>query len=305
MALFKSLTVRTSLWVAISLGVLGCSVSAVDPASTATATSPTTATPPQAVTYAEYEHPTSRIHVVTVPAAYRLGIAVSEGLMPLADLVVGTEAIAAINAGFFDPQNGLTTSYVTLADGLVADPRLNPRLVENPDLQTYLPAILDRSEFRIYDCDGEAHYEIVRHSAPLEAGCVLAGAVGAGPQILPVNTGYEEGFLANNAAGEVVRDALGSRYGNARSAVGLTATGEVVLAIAAQRQDIPMPNGITVDDFATFLADLGVVSALNLDGGSSSTLMFEGQIHLARLNREGIYIERPIKSMLFVVAPGP
>jgi hypothetical protein len=277
---------------ALTWGLLGCSVPSADNAA---------AIPePQALTYGEYEHSTSRIHVVTVPTNHRLGIAVSEELLPLADLVMGTEAISAINAGFFDPQNGLTTSYVTLGNGLAADPRLNPRLVENPDLQAYLPAILDRSEFRIYDCDGKPHYEIVRHSAPKEADCVLTGAVGAGPQILPVNTGYEEGFLANNAAGEVVRDALGSRYVNARSAVGLTAEGEVVLVIAAQRQDIPMPNGITVDDFAAFLADLGVVSALNLDGGSSSTLMFEGDIHLARLNQEGTYIERPIKSILFV-----
>ncbi|MDA0268210.1 MAG: phosphodiester glycosidase family protein [Cyanobacteria bacterium] len=282
--------------VVLGWGLMGCSVPATDTIAPA-------ATAPQTVTYAEYEHPTSRIHVVTVPANYRLGIAVSEALMPLADLVVGTEAIAAINAGFFDPQNGLTTSYVTLGDGLAADPRLNPRLVDNPDLQAYLPAILDRSEFRIYDCGGEPQYEIVRHSAPLKADCTLSGAVGAGPQLLPVNTGYEEGFLTNNAAGEVVRDALGSRTVNARSAVGLTATGEVVLAIAAQRQDIPMPNGLTGDDFAAFLAELGVVSALNLDGGSSSTLMFEGQIHLARLNQEGVYIERPIKSILFVASP--
>ncbi|NJN22861.1 MAG: phosphodiester glycosidase family protein [Leptolyngbya sp. RL_3_1] len=292
-------------------GLLGCSSPAVNPTSTSASTSASTPTSTpgptsalQTVTYREYEHPTSRIHVVTVPPHYRLGVAVSEDLLPLADLVVGTEAIAAINAGFFDPQNGLTTSYVTLGDGLVADPRLNPRLVENPDLQAYLPAILDRSEFRIYDCDGAPHYEIVRHSAPFTTGCTLTGAVGAGPQLLPVNTGYEEGFLANNAAGEVVRDALGSRAVNARSAVGLTAAGDVVLVIAAQRQDMPLPNGITVDDFAAFLADLGVVSALNLDGGSSSTLMFEGQIHLARLNQENVYIERPIKSVLFVTAPG-
>ena len=71
---------------------------------------------------------------------------------------------------FFDPQNGLTTSSVLLDGAIVADPQQNPRLMENPDLQAYLPAILDRSEFRIYACGDEVLYDIVKRSAPDSGG---------------------------------------------------------------------------------------------------------------------------------------
>ena len=252
--------------------------------------------------YAIRELPNSIVHVVTIPPGnrYQVDVALSETLMPLPVLAEEAGAIAAINAGFFDPQNGLTTSYVTLQNGLVANPQQNPRLMENPDLAPYIDAILDRSEFRIYNCEDDVQYAIVPHSTPTPEACTLEGAVGAGPQLLPDMTGYEEGFLANNSQGEVIRDALGSQYPNARSAVGLKADGSVVFVMASQRSDVAAPTGLSFGDLASFLQELDVIAALNLDGGSSSSLFYQGETFYGRLDAENRPVERSIKSILLV-----
>ncbi|MGF1524912.1 MAG: phosphodiester glycosidase family protein [Leptolyngbyaceae cyanobacterium] len=257
---------------------------------------------PSALDYTPYDLPESRIHVLTIPpgTTYRIEVALAETLAPLPVLAEDAGAIAAINAGFFDPQNGRTTSYITRQNQLIADPRQNPRLMENPDLEPYLDAILDRSEFRIYDCHGIVQYAIVRHSAAIPASCTMASAVGAGPQLLPTMTGYEEGFLADNSQGDIVRDAVGSRYPNARSAVGIKADGSVVFVMASQRADVEVPTGLSFADLAVFLQELDVISALNLDGGSSSGLFYRGETFYGRLDAEQRPVERPIKSILLV-----
>ncbi len=244
----------------------------------------------------------SVVHLVTVPpdGAHQLAVAVAEDLRPLADWARDLKAIAAINAGFFDPQNGLTTSFVTLAGEVIADPRQNPRLMENPDLASYREAILNRSEFRIYTCGGQRRHAITPHRAPVPSGCDLTAAVGAGPQLLPVSTGYEEGFLAEDAQGRLVRDTLGSQTPNARSAVGLKADGTVVLAIATQLPTAPTSSGLTLAEFAEVLQQQGVVQALNLDGGSSTGLVWETTAYFGKLDETGAAIERPIKSILWV-----
>lgn len=253
------------------------------------------------LTYQSYALPTSEVHVVTVPpGSGQIQAAVASSLTPLSAFAEAEGAIAAINAGFFDPQNGLTTSYVTIAGAVVADPQQNDRLVQNPDLQTYLPAILNRSEFRVYDCAGAVQYDITWHENAAPPGCQIAAAVGAGPKLLPALTGYEEGFFADDQAGVRVRDALGSQAANARSAIGLKADGTVVLAIAAQVPQTEAPTGLSLAEMADFLQSLGVQQALNLDGGSSSGLYIHGQSHFGRLDEAGHPLERPIKSILLV-----
>lgn len=298
------------LWAASGWGLSSCvsdrAASSLPPtdrsASETTATETLSAVTPQPVAHRTIDLPTSRVHVVTVPpdSGRQISVVISESLTPLAALAAEADAIAAINAGFFDPQNGLTTSYVVQAGAIVADPQQNPRLMDNPDLEADLPAILDRSEFRIYDCDGQVQYDIVNRSGSVPAGCVIAGAVGAGPQLLPAMTGYEEGFLAENEVGETVRDALGSQTPNARSAIGLKPDGTVVLAIATQLPDAAAPTGLTLPEMAELLASLGVATALNLDGGSSTGLYLEGDTYWGRIDETGAAIERPIKSILVV-----
>lgn len=257
---------------------------------------------PLPIEHDTYELPTSVVQVVTIPAGsdHTLTVVLSDALETLTNMARAADAISAINAGFFDPQNGLTTSFVTVNGAIAADPQQNPRLMDNSDLQAFLPAILNRSEFRIYNCDDGTRYDITVRATPVPANCILQGAVGAGPQLLPVMTGYEEGFLTDNEQGETVRDAVGSQSPNARSAVGLQADGTVVLAIATQLPSADTSAGLTLPEMAAFLSSLGVQKALNLDGGSSTGLYLEGQTYWGRLNPAGEPIERPIKSILVV-----
>ncbi|XGB40953.1 MAG: phosphodiester glycosidase family protein [Nodosilinea sp. LVE1205-7] len=142
------------------------------------------------------------VHLITIPdpVAYPLRVGVADGLAPvnqtLEYLCRGQSCgIAAINAGFFDPHNGLTTSAVVIQGRLVADPRQNQRLMGNPNLAAFLDKILNRSEFRRYHCHGRPAYAISSHQQPVPPACNLIDAVAAGPQLLPQNTSEAEGFL--------------------------------------------------------------------------------------------------------------
>ena len=246
--------------------------------------------------------PTATVHVVTItdPVRYPVQVAVVDELARVdqiaAEVCEGEGCVAAaLNAGFFDPNNGLTTSYVVQDGALVADPNLNERLVGNPDLAGYMDRILNRSEFRRYDCGGIPSYDITLHQAQVPTGCALLDSVGAGPQLVPEDTSVEEGFV-DRAAG---RDALGSQSANARSAVGLTADGSVVMVMVAQVPGVS-PSGMTMAQVAEVMRDRGVIQALNLDGGSSSTLIYGDTVHYGRLNASGELVQRPVKSILWV-----
>lgn len=246
--------------------------------------------------------PAAIVHVVTIPdpVRYPMQVAVVDELARVdqiaSQLCDGEGCVAAaINAGFFDPNNGLTTSHVIEDGALVADPNQNERLIGNPDLASYMDRILNRSEFRHYDCGGTPSYAITFHQDPVPVGCALVDAVGAGPQLLPQDTSVEEGFIDRTAR----RDALGSQSPNARSAVGLTADGSVVMVMVAQVPGVS-PSGMTMAEVAAFMSDRGVTQALNLDGGSSSTLMYGGTTHYGRLNAAGELVQRPVKSILWV-----
>jgi hypothetical protein len=260
---------------------------------------------PQPPAYETLDLPAATVHLVTIPdpVAYPIRVSVTEELTLVKDFEIGPNclvsdcALAAINAGFFDPNNGLTTSYVIQDGTLLADPRQNERLVGNPDLASYMEQILNRSEFRRYACEEGLRYDIVLHQTPPPEGCTVVDAVGAGPQLLPEDTSEDEGFLDTTIS--PVRDAIGSRSLNARSAIGIKADGSVVLAMVAQKPDVS-PSGMTLAELADVLAAQGVTQALNLDGGSSSTLVYDGVTHYGRLNSEGELIQRPVKSILWV-----
>ncbi|WP_072016237.1 phosphodiester glycosidase family protein [Leptolyngbya sp. KIOST-1] len=292
-----------SIGLPVALGLFGCApVPSAADAADAEAGPAVPAVPPVPPVYETVTLPAATMHVVTIadPVHYPVRVAVVDGLERVdhiaARVCEGEGCVAtAINAGFFDPNNGLTTSYVVVDGALVADPNQNERLIGNPDLASYMDRILNRSEFRRYDCGGIPSYDIVLHQEPVPTGCNLADAVGAGPQLLPLNTSEEEGFVDR----AVNRDALGSQSANARSAVGLKADGSVVLAMAAQVPGVS-PSGVTMAEMAAFLGDRGVVQALNLDGGSSSTLMYQGTTYFGRLNASGEQVQRPVKSILWV-----
>jgi exopolysaccharide biosynthesis protein len=214
-------------------------------------------------------------------------------------VAVKTKAIAVINAGFFDPINQKTTSTVAIDGQIVATPKDNERLVNNPKLSPYLSAILNRSEFRVYQCGSRVQYGIEFRSAPILGGCLLSQAVGGGPQLLPKNTSQQEGFTAYAKSGELIRDAIGGSQPNARSAIGLKPDGSVVWVMVAQTA--AQPSGMTLNELADFMKRLGVTSALNLDGGTSSSLYVRDKALYGKRDEAGQPIKRAVKSALLLL----
>ncbi|MNX04850.1 hypothetical protein D3C86_344460 [compost metagenome] len=80
-----------------------------------------------------------------------------------------------------------------------------------------------------------------------------------------------------------------------RTAVGITAKGGVILAVVDGRQS-RLSVGLTLPETADFMRELGAQSALNLDGGGSSTMVIEGEI----VNRPSDGRERPVSNALLV-----
>lgn len=246
-----------------------------------------------------FEQPTVTIYALTVPAhaAFVVRPFLANSVATVAEVASQTQAIAVINAGFFDPANQKTTSPITINGQLVADPRANERLMQNPQLTSYLDAILNRSELRIYQCQGQVKYAIARHAATLVQGCTLVHAVGGGPQLLPVDTSQSEAFT-DYAQGSLVRDALGSVQPNSRTAVGIKADGALVWVMAAQKSTTTESSGLTLAALTQFFRSMGIQSALNLDGGSSSSLFYRTQTYYGHRDQAGAPVMRSVKSFL-------
>lgn len=253
------------------------------------------------------EKPTSTVHFVTIApgAPFKVTPVVSDRLALLPKIVSGMSkpVYAAINAGFFDPANHETTSYVYAKGKVKADPTQNERLMKNPDLQPYLQAMLtQRSEFRLIECaDGRRQYAIARHADPLPKGCGLLESLQAGPNLFDPESFKAEAFIAEDASGRRIRDPIGVDRLNARSAVGIREDGSVIFAMAAMKPWKDKPSGLTLKEMAAVMKELGAVQALSLDGGSSATIWAGGKAVYGKTDRAGKIVKRPIKSALVVM----
>lgn len=247
--------------------------------------------------YQIHNLPQAVVHSLEIPRNYQVKMAIANELQTLPRFAANQRITALLNGGFFDPQNQLSTSFVISQGQLVADPRQNPRLMGNPQLATYLDKILNRSELRLYTCGQNKRYAITNHNQPIPAECQLTESIGGGPQLLPELTAREEAFF-ETANGTVVRDAIGLNQPNARTAVGIKANGDLVWVMVAQKPENPRNSGLSLPDLAKFMTQLGVVQALNLDGGSSSSFYYQGQTFYGKVNPEGDRIQRAVKSVL-------
>lgn len=253
--------------------------------------------PPKTIRYFERTLPQSIAHILLIPAnsGFLVTPALSQKVATVEEFAQKHRAVAILNAGFFDPANQKSTSYIVLQGKLVANPKENERLVNNPNLKPYLSQIFNRTEFRRYLCGQTTRYSIALHSQSPPAGCQLVDAIGAGPRLLPKLTLVKEGFVDNTNK----RDALGSNQPNARTAVGITRDGSVVLVMVAQKPSAPA-NGVSLPALADFMKTLGADQAMNLDGGSSSSLYYNGKTFYGKVDLEGNSIKRPVKSVLLV-----
>ena len=243
----------------------------------------------------------SVVHTLLIPASSRFSVtpAVSQQLSTLESFAQKHQAIAAINGAFFDPANRKSTSIVVRQGQLVADPSQNERLMNNPKLGPYLKKILNRTEFRRYLCGQTVRYDIALHNEAPLPGCQLVDSLGGGPRLLPELTSLQEGFL-DFSNGKVIRDPLRSSQPDARTAIGITRDGSLLWVMVAQKPEAPTHAGMSLQRLATFMKSLGVEKAMNLDGGSSSSLYYKGKTFYGKVNAKGHLIKRSVKSVLLI-----
>jgi Phosphodiester glycosidase len=289
------------LWPLSALAAVGVAVSLFLHPNSKPRSNPIAVQPAAVSEYKVFDRSDSVVHVLTIPSGSRYIVRpfVSDSLETVAQVAAKTKAIAVLNAGFFDPANQKTTSHIVINGREVANPKGNERLVNNPKLLPYLDVILNRSELRIYDCGKTVRYDIVLHQAPMLAGCQLKQSMGGGPQLLPVDTSAQEGFT-DTQNGKLVRDAIGSVQPNARTAVGLKADGSLIWLMVAQKTS---QSGMTLAEVAHLLRDLGAAKALNLDGGTSSSLYYQGKTFNGKRDASTQSIARQVKSVLLLLPP--
>jgi exopolysaccharide biosynthesis protein len=241
---------------------------------------------------------------IPVQGNFEVTVAVSPNLRTVAEFATKNQAItqcrfaiAALNGGFFDAQNQKTTAYLTQNSQIVGNPQENERLTQNSKLKPYLSQIFNRSEFRRYQCGTVNRYAIATHTAPIPEGCQLKDALGGGPRLLPTITATEEGFWAENQ-GKVIRDAIALKQRNARTAIGIMPSGDLLWVMAAQKKELGQNSGLSLPELADFMRSQGIQDALNLDGGSSSGMYYQGKIFLGKLTAKGEPVVRSVKSVL-------
>lgn len=196
--------------------------------------------------------------------------------------IFDSNAIFLVNGGFFNLSDGESTSYVTIDGKSMCEPKQNKALVENPKLKQFLPQIFNRSEIRfLKNQKNESVIEIVKHTKPIQKGFTLESALQGGPQILPVMTSEQEAFIRQDDKGKM-QDSIGTKRKAARTAVGITGDGKLIILCAEGGKKKDFTEGVSLDDLSQIFQYFQCQSALNFDGGTSTAMV----VNLQKLDQK-------------------
>lgn len=167
--------------------------------------------------------------------------------LTLMSMVDKYDAVAGINAGGFEDENGSGTGGtpigLVITDGEVKWGRNDGRM-----------SVMG------FDADGILHVGMMTAATAEELG--LQWAVSFGPTLV------SNGVASSK---EVLQSGI-----NPRTAIGQRADGAVLMLVVEGR--IIDSLGATYGDLAEIMLDFGAVNAANLDGGSSTMLMLNGEV---------------------------
>lgn len=200
------------------------------------------------------------------------------------------DAILTINAGFFDPDNGKSISYIVTDSITSEDPHFNENLLNNPELRQNLTKILNRTEFRILECSSEKDlkYAIVPHNTSADFSCFIKTSAQGGPLILP-QLRLEEEFFVVKKDGKVIRESASVLHKTARTIIGLKGDELHILIITDKH---PMD----LYEVQKYCKDLGLTRAMAFDGGSSTSFNYKDKIEV--VSTEENSTGRSVKSFM-------
>ncbi|MBS4760104.1 MAG: phosphodiester glycosidase family protein [Clostridium sp.] len=210
------------------------------------------------------------LYIIHIPAARKSRIEphITKFLTTNREVFKKTGAELVINAGYFDPKNHGTSSYVVINKETVLDPEENSALMENQALVPHMKKILNRSEFRILNCRGHIRYEIAPHNAKIPFRCELVHSIQAGPLLYP-DLRLEEEYFVSKENDKVVRDSISALKKCARTAIGYK-DDDLYIIIATTKHKLTLP------ELSEVCRQLSLDKAMNFDGGGSTSLNFKG-----------------------------
>lgn len=214
----------------------------------------------------------------------------SESLITAKEAHNRAKAKLTVNAGYFDPENQKSISYVVSDRNTVDDPLVNENLLRNPFLMRNLDKIINRTEFRVVECDNRKfHYEIVPHKSSVDFGCNIITSAQGGPLVYPQLRLEEEGFIVKKD-GQVIRESCSVLHKTARTIIGLKGDDAHILIITDKH---PM-DMYEVHDY---VKNLGLDRAMAFDGGSSTSMNYLNKYSVTSI---GDGAGRSVKSFLIV-----
>ncbi len=214
----------------------------------------------------------------------------SESLITAKEAHNRAKAKLTVNAGYFDPENQKSISYIVSDRNTVDDPLVNENLLRNPFLMRNLDKIINRTEFRVVECDNRKfHYEIVPHKSSVDFGCNIITSAQGGPLVYPQLRLEEEGFIVKKD-GQVIRESCSVLHKTARTIIGLKGDDAHILIITDKH---PM-DMYEVHDY---VKNLGLDRAMAFDGGSSTSMNYLNKYSVTSV---GDGAGRSVKSFLII-----
>ena len=183
------------------------------------------------------------------------------------------QSLLTINTGFFDPKNQKTISYIVYDGQIVEDPIFNENIMSNSVLRKNMSKILNRTEFRVLNCEGKYKYEIAPHNSRTDFLCNIQTSAQGGPQLLPNLRLEEEFFIVKDKEGNVVRESASVLHKTPRTLIGIKnlEDGEQEAHIFIVTNEHPMD----IYEARELCAKYGLDSAMAFDGGSSTSLNYK------------------------------
>ena len=208
------------------------------------------------------------------------------------DVYDETNARLVVNAGFFDPKNHQTVSYLTLDGKQILDPHNNKNLMDNKYLKPYMDKIVNRTEFRILKSEvtNELKYDIAPHNDKIPEGYKLLHSIQGGPGLVPSLRLEEEFFLVKNGD-EVVRESCSVLHKVPRTVVGIKGEDLHFLIITDE-------NPMDMYEVQELCKKYGFDRAMGLDGGSSTSMNYKNKYNVVSIKGDGA--GRRLKSFIIV-----
>jgi exopolysaccharide biosynthesis protein len=70
--------------------------------------------------------------------------------------------------------------------------------------------------------------------------------------------------------------------------------------MAAQKKELGQNSGLSLPELADFMRSQGIQTALNLDGGSSAGMYYQGKMFFGKVTAKAEPVVRSIKSVLLL-----